>query len=381
MAAGFDVIIAGLGAMGSAACYHLAKRGKKVLGIDQFHPPHTFGSSHGQTRIIREAYFEDPIYVPLVQHAYRLWDELERESGRQLFVQTGGLMIGAPDGVVVAGATRSAERHRLAHEVLSADEVRRRFPAFQPEEWMSAVWEPRAGILFPESCIDAHLEGAKRSGATIVAGERIHRWTAGNGRVQVSTGNGTHEAGQLIATAGAWMPKLFPELTLPLKVERQILMWFDPSDHPEWFDRERCPVYLWEYAANRFFYGFPNLGYGVKVARHHEGESADPDGVRRDVASAEIDWMRGIVGRFLPSANGQFRSATVCLYTNMPDGHFLIDRHPERREVLIASPCSGHGFKFSSAIGSVLADLVCDGTSAVDLSLFALSSNRGLQSP
>jgi sarcosine oxidase len=364
-----DIIIIGLGAMGSATACHLAKRGKKVLGLDRFAPPHAFGSSHGRTRIIREAYFEHPLYVPLVQRAYQLWAELEKESGRKLFRQTGGLMIGTPDSAVVAGAKRSAEEHQLKYEMLTAEDVRRRFPAVKPTDEMVAVWEPRAGILFPEVCIEAHLALARKHSAELHFDEPALRWQADGEGMRVVTARGEYTASQLLLTAGSWVKSLLPDLDLSLTVERQIQFWFDPK-HPEGFRPHRCPVHIWEHGPARQFYGFPDLGDGVKVAVHHEGESTSPDAVNREVAPEEVERMRDLVRKFLPGADGPLRSAVVCVYTNTPDGHFFIDRHPNHPQVLIASPCSGHGFKFSSVIGEVLAELLTEGRSRFDLRLF-----------
>src|SRR5213082_3276056 len=222
MATRFDAIIVGLGALGSATAYHLAKRGKKILGLDRFNPPHALGSSHGQTRIIREAYFEHPLYVPLIQRAYELWAELEKQTGRSLLRQTGGLMIGRPDSAVVSGAKRSAEEHRLRHEILAAAEVRRRFPALQPTDEMLAVWEPRAGILFPETCIEAHLTMARKQGADLRTDEPAVSWEGEGGGVRVVTSKGAYQANQLVLTAGSWIPSLLRDLQLPLVVERQV---------------------------------------------------------------------------------------------------------------------------------------------------------------
>jgi sarcosine oxidase len=370
MSSAFDAIIVGLGAMGSAAACHLAKRAGKVLGLDRFTPPHAVGSSHGKTRIIREAYFEHPLYVPLIQRAYELWAELERESGDKLFRQTGGLMMGRPESAVVAGARRSAEEHRLRHEVLSAHDVRLRFPAIRPTDEMIAVWEPRAGILFPERCVEAHLSLARGNGVELHFDEPALRWQPDGEGVRVFTTQGEYRAGQLLLTAGSWMTSLVPELRLPLTVERQIQFWFEPKN-PARFQPDRCPIHIWEHEPGKYFYGFPDLGEGVKVAGHHEGRIIDPDSIGRVVAPDEVEGMRAIVRRFLPDADGPLRSAVVCMYTNTPDGHFFIDRHPAHSQVLIASPCSGHGFKFSSVIGEVLAELVVTRQSAFDLGLFA----------
>jgi sarcosine oxidase len=364
-----DVAILGLGAMGSAAAYHLARRGAKVLGIDQFDPPHTNGSSHGETRVIREAYFEHPCYVPLVQRAYALWSELERESGEHLYLKTGGLMVGVKDGIVVGGSIRSAQEHKLPHEILESAEVIRRFRGLVPSPGMNAVLEPRAGILFPEKCVAAHLSLARKFGAELRTNENALSWKTERDLVKITTARGTYSAKKLIVTAGAWLPRLFPALHPVLTIERQVLLWFEALD-PALFTPDRFPIHLWEYEPNKMFYGFADLGEGVKVAFHHQGEITDPENVNRNVTDADIDAMRRLLARFLPKANGKFLRGTVCLYTNTPDGHFIIDFQPGSERVLIASPCSGHGFKFASAIGEVLADLATTGRSGFDLTLF-----------
>ena len=381
MPASHDVIIIGLGAMGSAAAYHLARRGQRVLGLDRFSPPHTIGSSHGQTRIIREAYFEHPSYVPIVQRAYVLWDELARATNAPLLLQTGGLMIGAPDSIVFTGAKHSAETHGLPHEILTASAVRQRFPALRPSDDMLAVLEPRAGILFPERCIAAHLTLASRHGANLRTEEPVVRWTASEHGVEVVTTKGTYRAAQMILSAGSWARELLPDLNPPLTIERQVLFWFEPKTAPEHFYPERCPIHLWQIGGDegrRFFYGFPDLGEGMKIAWHHDGSNVSPDFVSRDVAPAEAESMRGLLRRYLPQADGRLRSAAVCLYTNTPDEHFWIDRHPAHPQVIIASPCSGHGFKFASAIGEILSDLAITRKSQFDLGLFG---NRFTSTP
>lgn len=365
-----DVAILGLGAMGSAAAYHLARRGAKVIGIDQFEPPHTQGSSHGETRVIREAYFEHPVYVPLVQRAYELWSDLEKQTAEELYVKTGGLMIGDRAGMVVAGSVRSAREHRLPHEVLDCEQIRQRFPGLKPEPHMCGVLEPRAGILFPERCVSAHLALAKKSGAILKNHERVRSWQMEKKRVLVQTDRGEYAAGRLIVTAGPWVAKVIPRLASVLTIERQVLLWFEALDKAL-FTPERFPIHLWEYEPDKMFYGFPDLGTGVKVAFHHQGELTDAESVNRTVTNGDIESMRQLLERYLPQANGEFLRGTVCLYTNTVDSHFILDFHPESERVILASPCSGHGFKFASAIGEVLADLA---TAVVrfDLSLFQL---------
>jgi sarcosine oxidase len=369
----YDVIIVGLGAMGSAAAYHVAAKGGRVLALDRFHPPHDLGSSHGLTRIIREAYFEHPSYVPLVQRAYELWHELEKASQRQILITTGGVMIGHPAGALVSGARRSAEQHQLRHEILSAVDLNRRFPVFEPCSDMVAVWEPRAGVLFPETAIETHLGLATQLGAALHFDEPVLSWEPDGEGVRVRTSVATYRAAKLLLAAGAWIGSLIPELDLPFRVERQVLYWFEPRSTPAAFRPPNCPVYIWEYAQGRYFYGFPELGDGVKVALHHEGATAHPDTVRREVDDEEIRCMRELLSHFMPAAQGTLRATAVCLYTNTPDEHFILDRHPSYPQVVVASPCSGHGFKFSSVVGELAAVLLRDEIPSLDLSLFKLT--------
>lgn len=370
MNAQHDVIIVGLGAMGSAAACHLARRGVRVLGLDRFRPPHALGSSHGRSRIIRSAYFEHPAYVPLVLRAYELWDQLAARSGRELLRRTGGLMIGRPDGVLVLGAMRSAELHGLPHALLDAVELNHRFPILQPEADMVGVWEPAAGVLLPEDCIDAHLGLARQHDAALHFDEPVMDWQGDGDGVRVFTGKGEYRATQLLLTAGAWIGSLLPAMASEITVERQQMYWLTPRERVADFAPERCPIHLWEWAPQRYFYGFPDLGDGVKLAVHHEGECSDPDSLRRSIDEVEISAMRALVQRFVPSANGELRAAEACMYSNTRDEHFWIDRVAGQPQVLVASPCSGHGFKFASVIGEVLADLLIEGRTRFDLDLF-----------
>ena len=368
--------------MGSAAAYRLASSGARVLGLDRFHPPHDRGSSHGRTRIIREAYFEHPAYVPLVQHAYKLWKELEAKSGRKLLLPTGGLMIGPEDGVLVAGAKRSAEEHHLQHRLLSGDELRREFPVFRIGNKEVAVWEPRAGILFPELCIQTHLDLATKSGANLRFGQEVMRWKPEGKGVAVETASGGYTADHLLISAGAWLNSLAAELRLPLSIERQVLFWFDPlsvsssspvsssSSNP--FAPERFPIFIWESEPHKFFYGFPDLGDGIKIAIHHQGEVTQADRLNREVSAEETRQAQAVLKKHIPAAAGNLRSAVVCMYTNTPDEHFILDFHPAHRQILIASPCSGHGFKFSAAIGQIATELLRGKQPEFDLSLFRI---------
>lgn len=368
----FDTILIGGGAMGSAAAWQLAARGQRVLVLDRFRPPHAQGSTHGETRVIREAYFEHPAYVPLVQRAYDLWRELERQTGSSLLRITGGLMIGPPEGVVFKGSRTSAEQHGLPHEILEAGELERRFPALRIREQFQAVLEPRAGILLVEACVAACLETAAHHGACLRFEEPVISWRATNSRVEVVTDQAVYSADQLVLAAGAWLSQLLPQLAANLRVERQVLHWFQSTRTPELHTPDRLPVHVVEYEAGRFFYALPDVGTGVKAALHHQGATVSPDTVGREVTKDEQADMGRRAGGYLPGLAAMPHQSVTCLYTNMPDEHFLIDRHPEHAQVLIVSPCSGHGFKFASAIGEVVADLVIAGNSPFDLSLFKL---------
>jgi sarcosine oxidase len=378
-----DVAIVGLGAMGSAAAYAIARRGRRVIGFDRFRPPHTFGSSHGESRIIREAYFEQPYYVPLVRRAYALWraieQEVERTRGQErearLLLTCGGISVGPPDSVIVSGARASARMHDVPYEELSAAEVHRRFPAWRVPEDMVGIWDPGAGVLFPERCIDTLLSLAAAQGATLAFEEPVTSWCVVDGGVEVRTAKGVYHAGQIVLAAGGWMRELagHGDLDLPLVVERNAVHWFAPAARPETFRADCFPLFLLESAPDRVAYGFPDLGDGVKAAWHHQGEITSADAVRRGVDAAEIDSVRDMFQRFLPDANGACLKSAVCLYTNTPDHDFIIDRHPRHAQVLIASPCSGHGFKFSAAIGEILAALAIEGRSDFDLTPFRLT--------
>lgn len=372
-----DVVVAGLGAMGSQALAECARRGLQAVGFDRFSPPHDQGSSHGRSRIIREAYFEDPVYVPLVQRAFERWAALEAETGVSLYRRTGGLCYGPAEGELVAGALRSAAQHGLPHERLDADGIRRRFPAFVLRDDWVGVLEPRAGMLAPEACIAAALTVAERRGAAIRRDEPVLRWWQERDTVVVETARTRTEAGHLVLSAGMWARSLLEDgasrpMPLALTVQRNALYWFDAAHDAAWFAPERFPVFIGEVAPGLMWYGFPDTGDGVKVALHHFGPPTAPEAVDRTVHPGEVAHLRQLLAEWMPAANGPLRETGVCTYTNAPDEHFIIDRHPHADRVFVASPCSGHGFKFASAIGEVLADLVTTGTCRFDLRPFAL---------
>jgi sarcosine oxidase len=372
----YDVIVAGLGAMGGAAACHLARRGVRVLGLDRFRPPHAHGSSHGRTRVIREAYFEDPVYVPLVRRAGVLWRELEAEVGRPLLRVTGALMLGADGCAAVRGSQRSAQAHGIPHERLAADEVRARFPMLRPAPDTVALYEPGAGALAVESCVAAHLQVARAAGAALRFDEPMLGWRAGADGVEVTTAVGTYRAGALVVAVGAWLPQLVP--SLPLRVERQVQLWFRPVAEPAAFRPDRFPVFLWELPSGALFYGLPDLGDGVKAARHHGGRVASVEDVGRDATEEDVGEVRHFLERQIPGANGEVAEASVCLYTNTPTGHFLLDRHPEQARVWLVSPCSGHGFKFAPAIGEQVAEWLISGRPRPELEPFRLAAVQAL---
>ncbi len=368
----FDIAIAGLGAMGSATAWQLAARGQRVIGFDRYHPPHAMGSSTGRSRIIREAYWESPAYVPLVRRAYELWAELEMVSGRTLLRTTGGLVIGPEDGALVTGAIQSARQHDVPYEQLTAAEVRHRFPALQPDDSLVGVLEPRAGVLAPEDAIEAMLAEASQQGAKLRYDEPVLSWEPAGDGVVVCTANGEYPARRLVLATGAWMAGDLPGLKLPLTVLRQVMFWVQPTGDRSLFRPAHLPVWLWETREGSLWYGFPDLGDGPKVARHHGGDETSTDDLNRTVTEADSTPMVSFLRSALPSLGGLITEARVCMYTNTPDEHFIIDRHPECPKVLLASPCSGHGFKFAPTIGEVVADLVMDLPPAFNLSPFGL---------
>ncbi|MDX1382429.1 MAG: N-methyl-L-tryptophan oxidase [Thermoanaerobaculia bacterium] len=351
----YDVIVAGLGAMGSATVAELARRGVRVLGIDAHRPPHDRGSSHGETRVIREAYWEDPLYVPLVRRAYDGWRRLERDSGETLLVGTGALLVGREDGTLIPGTLASARRHDLDWESLSPADVRRRWPQLRPDDGCVGILEKRAGTLFPERCIRAFLDRAATLGAELRLGEPIVAWSARDGSVEVETAAAAYAAGSLVLATGAWTPALAPGL--PLEVERQVLHWFRPDDAAA-FGPDRLPVFHFEEDDGAAWYGLPDFGTGIKAGIHHRGQRTTAEELAREVTEADRDAIRSRTSARIHGVAADPVRSTVCMYTNTPDHHFLVDRHPEHRDCLVVSPCSGHGFKFAGVIGEMAADLV-----------------------
>ena len=370
----YDAIVAGLGGMGSAAAYHLAARGKRVLGLERHAPVHDRGSSHGESRIIRQAYFEDPAYVPLLLRAYELWEGLERETGRDLMSLVGALMIGPPDGALVSGSVASADEHGLPYEILSASELKRRYPIFEPDPDVVALYEKRAGFVRPEAGVKAHLDLASSLGAELRFEERITSWEAGSSGVRVETERGSYEAERLVVSAGAWAGELLAGLGLPLEVTRQILFWFRPEDGVEPYAPERVPIWIYEPDDGNMFYSFPAVDGAdtVKVAFFRaDGKPTNPETIDREVHGEEVEFIRGYLARHVPSMNGDLVAAKTCMYTNTPDEHFVISTHPDHPHISIAAGFSGHGYKFCSVVGEILADLATEGKTEHPIDLFS----------
>jgi monomeric sarcosine oxidase len=368
----YDVIVLGTGGVGSAAAYQLAKRGAKVLGIDRFAGGHDRGSSHGQTRVIRQAYFEHPDYVPLLLRAYELWRELEAETGVDLLRQVGLLQVGPPEGAVVRGVLQSAKLHGLAVDSLTAEETERRFSGFRVPAGSVGVFEPAAGYLRVERCVLAHLAAANVHGAELLFGVDAKSWQAERSGVRVVTDQGEFTAGKLIITAGPWAPQILSDLGIALEVRRKHLYWFPAADQ-RYHESMGCPTYLFE-LPHGVFYGFPQIDeLGVKTAEHSGGALvADPLADPRELDVADLKRVEGFLAGHLPGVGRPVQHRSVCYYTMTPDEHFLVDRHPQHDNVFFAAGLSGHGFKFTSVLGAALADLVTGGKTDLPIRFLGL---------
>lgn len=385
MAERADFLVIGLGAMGSAALYQLAKRGASVIGLDRFAPPHTMGSSHGETRITRQGIGEGRDYVPLVLASHRIWREIEAETGAHLLEACGALVMAPGSGTAshhgmpdfVRTSIRAAQEFGIAHEVLDGREVARRFPQFLGLSGDEiAYYEPGGGYVRPEACIAAQLSRAAALGAAIRTGVEVQAIVQEGDGVRVETSAGTFAAGEVVVSAGAWTaPLLGPPFTDLLSVKRQLLHWYALDDVRAY--RADAPVYIWMYgtADTEYFYGFPpQPGEGsVKVATEQYADATTAETADRTVDPGESDAMyrRHIAGR-LAGATPRVVAAAACLYTVTPDRGFIIDRHPEKNRVLVVSACSGHGFKHSAGIGLVAAEILTEGRSRIDVAPFGL---------
>ena len=369
----FDTIVVGVGGMGSATCYQLAKRGQKVLGLEQFDIPHTQGSSHGYTRIIRLAYYEDPSYVPLLRRAYELWAEIEEISGEKLFYKTGSVDVGSAESQVFSGSLASCLEHDLQHEVLTGAELNGRFPGYNVPEAYRALYQPAGGFLVPERATVAFVQAAHKLGAVIHAREQVIHWEPTNKGVRVITNRGQYEADSLIFTAGAWNSSLLPELDGLAVPERQVLAWLQPYQ-PEFFTPETFPVFNMQVEDERY-YGFPVFGVpGFKFGKYrHLYETGSPESFAWEPNAEDEKMLRAFAAEMFPQGNGPTMSLKTCMFTNSPDDHFIIDLHPTAPQVSFAAGFSGHGYKFASVIGEIMAELATSGQSRHNIDLFRLS--------
>jgi sarcosine oxidase len=380
-----DVVVVGLGAMGSASLYQLARRGAHVIGVDRFHPPHDQGSSHGESRITRQGIGEGEEYVPFALRSHEIWRELEADTGAALLFPVGGLLLARESGSArhhgqgdfVARSIAAARRFGIAHEVLSAGEMQARFPPFRLVGDEIGYYEPGAGYLSPERCVAAQLDRAGALGASMRTGEVVLRIAPRAADVEVVTDRATYTAARAIVTVGAWAPALLGDpFAKLLRVYRQVLCWFAPEE-PAAFAPGAFPIFIWIHGgtATDYFYGFPRVSEGVKLASEQFSETTDPHRVSRAVSPDETAgvYATHVRGR-LAGISARCLRAETCLYTVTPDSRFIVDRHPESDRIIVASPCSGHGFKHSAALGEALADLALTGKSRLDLAPFALPS-------
>jgi sarcosine oxidase len=369
----YDVIVAGVGGMGSAACWQLARRGQRVLGLERFDIPHAHGSSHGVTRIIRLAYYEHANYVPLLKRAFELWDEASQAAGENLLVTTGSLDAGPRDSEVVTGSLGSCRIHGLRHEVLTGAEVNSRHPGYRLPDAFAAVFQPDGGFVLSERAIVAHVNLAIAAGAEIHGREQVLEWApiAGGG-VRVRTTRDVYEAGRLVLSPGAWVGELAPALAKIAIPERQVLGWFQPDD-PRKFTPDAFPVLNLLVEEGRYYllpiHGVPGLKIGLY---HHFHEQGPADDISREVTAADEAVLRRCISRYFPAADGPVMSLHTCIFTNTPDEHFIIDTLPGHPEVVVASPCSGHGYKFASCVGEIIAELATAGKSRFDLTMFRI---------
>ena len=367
----YRTIVLGLGAMGSAAAAAIARRGVDVLGVEQFGPLHDRGSSHGDSRIVRMAYFEHPDYVPLLRRAYDGWAGLERGSGRPLIRWTGALMIGRPDSAVVSGTLASATTWQLPHEVLDGAAMAAQFPQFNLAAGEVAVHERDAGVVDPEAAVDALHVAARAAGATLRFESPVDGWGVGPDTVTVRFGGEEVAADHLVVAAGPWAAKLLGA-AVPLTPVRTVTYHFEPTGERAAFAPDRFPAFVWELAPGDAVYGLADVGSGApKVGFHHRHRPTDPDDVDREVSPEEIAAMRAVLAERIPALHGDCLATAVCMYTMTPDEHFIIGHLPgSDGRVSVAAGFSGHGFKFVPVVGEILADLALDGGTAAPIGLF-----------
>ncbi len=357
----YDVIVLGVGGFGSAACYHLARRGVRVLGLEQFPLLHDRGSSHGETRIIRLAYFEHPDYVPLLRRAYELWADLEASTAKTLFRKTRLLISGPPEGEAIPGALRAAQEHGLDVESMTAGEAMRRFPDFRLPEDHHVVLEPDAGLLHVEACVEAHIDEARRAGAEIQGEVPVLGWGRDGAMLYVDTHFGRFTATRLVITAGAWTGRVLADAGLPLTVVRKFVGWYEVE--PGAYDVDRGTPTFYIEQPDGAFYGFPSMDRRTIKFAEHTGHDVvdDPATVDRSRRTEDVARLEAFRQNVLPRTRPILDRHSVCLYTLTPDRHFVVDDHPQDDGVIVAAGFSGHGFKFTSVIGEALADLAWKG--------------------
>lgn len=367
-----DVIIIGLGAMGSATSMFLSHNGIKVIGFDSYSPPHEFGSSLGHTRVIREAYHEGTTYVPIVQRAYEIWFEMNENSKVPIIETYGGLLIGRKTGDI-ENALKSANKYDIPIKKMTTDEISQKFSVLNPPKEYIGLLESRGGAVFVENSINHMLNTALNNGSIHKYNERVVRWSKKSNYYLVETNLGNYKAEKLVFSSGAWITKLIPTLKLPIKIERQVLFWFSPRKNPDKFKSINMPNSGWDLDNGLSFYTMPNLeNRGFKVAMHHNGEFVDPDTLIRESNDSDLKMVRDFLEEYIPDGNGELIDSKVCMYTDTPDQDFLIDSHPDDENIIICSPCSGHGFKFTPAIGEICSSLIINNSTNFDLDKFSL---------
>lgn len=369
----YDAIVIGVGGMGSATAYYLASRDVDTLGLEQYDIPHNMGSSHGVTRIIRKAQYEHPAYVPLVRRAYKFWREIETRTGRNLLHITGSIDAGPPESEVFNGSRRSCETHGINYETLTGSDVNERFPGYDIPTHHRAVYQPDGGFLVPEQCIIAYVEAAQAEGAEIRARESVADFTSlSNGGIRVTTSKGTYEADKVVLTAGAWARQFLPDFEEQVVPVRQVLAWLQP-DEPEYFEPSNFPVFVHS-TEESHYYGFPQHDVpGFKFGKfNHLSEIVDPDEMNREPRSDDEELLRSYARRYFPNGAGPTMRLSTCMFTNTPDEHFILDTLPDHPQITVGAGFSGHGFKFASAIGEILADLAIAGETDYDINLFSI---------
>ena len=368
----YDVIIIGLGAMGSAASYYLSKNGVKVLGLDTYEPPHKLGSSHGHTRVIREAYHEGTSYVPIVKRAYELWNELDHEIEDKLILEYGGMYLG-DDGKYLSDAKKSAKKYDIPIKEFSSKEIKEKYNILNPPNNFKGLLENRSGAVFPEKAISNFLSKSINNGSSHNYNEKVIGWGKQSKFYKVETDKNNYFAEKLIFSSGAWIKNLVPSLKLPVKIERQVLFWFDPIKDKDRFHYSNMPNTGWDLDNGMEFYTQPNIeNKGFKVAMHHNGKFISENDLNRESNADDLSIVKNFLEEYIPLANGKLIDSRVCVYTNTPDFDFIIDFYPNDENIIICSPCSGHGFKFTPAIGEICSEFVINNGTNYDLSEFSI---------